>query len=94
MDMDFKEVAKVILELKEQVSELRNQIAGSIHLHKSILSHEETAKYCDISPDYLYQLTSKKVIPFYKPRGKKIYFKRSELDNWLLRNRFQDTVNY
>lgn len=76
--------------LKEEVAELRNQVAGSIHLHKSILSQKETAEYCDLSVDYLYQLTSKGHIPHYKPRGKKIYFKRTELDDWLLQNKFHD----
>ena len=26
-------------------------------------------------------------IPFYKPTNKKIYFKKSDLDNWIMRNR-------
>lgn len=28
-------------------------------------------------------MTSKKEIPFYKPLGKKIYFNKSELDEWI-----------
>ncbi|WP_241147572.1 helix-turn-helix domain-containing protein [Alistipes sp. An54] len=45
-----------------------------------------------ISPDYLYHLTSDKLIPYYKPNGKKIYFLKEEIETWLLRNR-QDTVD-
>ena len=32
-------------------------------------------------------MTSKKQIPHFCPQGKKLYFKRAELDEWLLRNR-------
>lgn len=30
----------------------------------------------------LYKLTSKGDIPYFKPNGKKLYFKRTELDEW------------
>jgi hypothetical protein len=35
----------------------------------------------------LYKLTSTKHIPHFCPQGKKLYFKREELDTWLQRNR-------
>lgn len=88
---DSNEIKSMLSSLLIEVAELRNQVAGSAHLHKSILSQKEAAEYCDLSIDYLYQLTSKGQIPHYKPRGKKIYFKRVELDDWLLRNKFEDT---
>ena len=50
------------------------------------LSFIEAAKYLDISKSYLYQLSCKNRIPHYKPQGKRIYFTKSDLDKWLLRN--------
>ena len=43
----------------------------------------------------MYKLTSSKSIPHYCPQGKRLYFKRADLDNWLLRNRkdSQDEVD-
>ena len=35
----------------------------------------------------MYKHTSLNRIPHYKPEGKLIYFKRQELDEWMLRNR-------
>jgi hypothetical protein len=35
----------------------------------------------------LYKLTSTRRIPHFCPEGKKLFFKRDELDNWLQRNR-------
>ena len=91
MSLEANEIKAMLSTLMQEVSELRNQLAGSIHLHKSILSLKEVAEYCDLSSDYLYQLTSKNLIPYYKPRGKKMYFKRTEIDEWLLKNKFNDS---
>jgi excisionase family DNA binding protein len=41
----------------------------------------------ELSQSHLYKLTSAGSIPHYKPNGKKLYFNREELDQWLLRNR-------
>jgi len=51
------------------------------------MNFENACKYLSISKSYLYKLTWKKKIPFYKPNGKKIYFEKSELNQWLLKNR-------
>ncbi|MCD8031257.1 MAG: helix-turn-helix domain-containing protein [Bacteroides sp.] len=40
-----------------------------------------------MSKTYLYKLTYLKEIPHYKPRGKILYFNRSDLENWVLQNR-------
>lgn len=56
---------------------------------KTVLDIDELARYANLSTSYLYKLTSTGEIPFYKPRGKKIYFKKSEIDDWLLSNKHQ-----
>ena len=48
---------------------------------------EEAAKYMGISMSYLYKLTMRQQIPFYKPMGKMCYFNRHELEEWLQSNR-------
>ncbi len=54
---------------------------------KNILSLAEAAEYLQTSKAQLYKLTSERTIPFYKPNGKKIYFKRDELDEWVYGSR-------
>lgn len=54
---------------------------------KSVLRAEEVAELIGISKGYLYKLTSARQIPYYKPRGGGIYFKREEVEQWMLRNR-------
>lgn len=54
---------------------------------KTVFNIDEVAIYTNLSKQYLYKLTSRKDIPYYSANGKKIYFKKEEIDNWLLRNR-------
>ena len=45
-------------------------------------SINEAANYVNLSPQTLYGFTSKRKIPFIK-KGKKLYFKKDDLDKWL-----------
>lgn len=54
---------------------------------KTVLTAHEACEYMGITESHLYKLTSTGRIPCYKPTGKLVYFDRSELDDWLLRNR-------
>ena len=46
------------------------------------LNLKEAAQYLNLANQTIYGLTSKNEIPFLK-RGKKLYFKKSELENWI-----------
>jgi excisionase family DNA binding protein len=54
---------------------------------EQILSFNETCSFLGYSKSYLYKLTHSRQIPHYKPNGKMLYFKKSDLEDWLLRNR-------
>lgn len=54
---------------------------------KSFMTIGEVAEFMGISKSYLYKLTMEKTIPHYKPLGKKIYFKREDVEEFLFRNR-------
>ena len=49
------------------------------------LTLKEAAEFLDLSQSHLYKLTSERKIPHFKPSGKKIYFDKSELIQWLKR---------
>lgn len=53
---------------------------------KTVLNLDECAAYTGLAKSYLYKLTSLCKIPHYKPHGKRIFFKREEVDAWLLQN--------
>jgi len=58
---------------------------------EEILSLNEAAKFLCASKSFMYKMTSQKIIPHYIPGGKRIYFKKSDLEDWLLKNRIPPT---
>lgn len=68
----------------EHIKDVLDKILEQI---KPVLTFEEACIYCGMSSSSMYKHTSANRIPYYKPEGKLIYFKREELDEWMLRNR-------
>lgn len=54
---------------------------------KEVLTIKDVCKTYDLSISTVYKLTHGKKIPHYKPSGGKVYFKRSEVENYFLSNR-------
>lgn len=79
------------IQILDKLTEIANKLDEQNMLQKAVLNFNEACKYIDVSPSHLYKLTSAKHIPHFCPQGKKLYFRREELDNWLQRNR-QSTV--
>ena len=75
--MDYKE------SIDQRLSRIENLLIGQ----KTVLNFDEVAEYTGLSKSHLYKLTSTGGIPCYKPTGKRIYFDKEEIDNWLLRNK-------
>lgn len=71
----------------ERLDRLEKLIETQAIFTKEVLNFNEACRYLELSHSHLYKLTSSASVPYYKPNGKKLYFKREELDEWLLRNR-------
>lgn len=50
-----------------------------------VLNLNQAAEYVSLSKSAIYKKTSERSIPHFK-QGKKLFFKRSELDDWLTQN--------
>ena len=57
---------------------------------KELYDFEEACQYLGVSNSHLYKLTSQKKIPYYQPTGKKVYFKKSEIDSWITKSKIAD----
>lgn len=61
------------------------------NLNNEVMTSNDVCSMLGISHSYLYVLTSTNKIPHYKPLGKKVYFKRSELTSWLEKSKVEVT---
>lgn len=68
--------------LQERLVQLENNIYST----KNMLTFDEACQYLGVSESLLYKLTSTKDVPHFKPRGKMLYFSKTELDAWLSQN--------
>ena len=80
-------------QIQTELAKINEYISKQAVLKKEILNLTEAALYAGISKSYLYKMTSKRKIPFYRPDSKLIFFKRLELDDWLLKNRMPTVVS-
>lgn len=54
---------------------------------KKVLTIEDVADLTGLSKSHIYNLTCRKEIPYYRLRGKQIYFDRTEVEAWMKQNR-------
>ena len=73
--------------IQKQLAEIKEFITKQSLVTKEVMNLSEAAIYAGISKSYLYKLTAGKALPFYRPATKLIFFKRQEIDAWLLKNR-------
>ncbi len=75
----------------DRIDELQNLLRKK---RKPFLTIQEASEYLGISKNTLYGYTSKGILPFYKLRNRKIYFKISDLNNFVLspKNRTEDSI--
>lgn len=71
----------------KKLNDIYNVIAEQNLLKKEVLDSKETCRYLKMSYSTLSSLTAKSNIPYYKPNKRHLYFKRSELDQWMLQNK-------
>ena len=50
---------------------------------KQMLTFKEACRYLGITKDWLYKMTHRRAIPYFKPGGKMIYFHRADLDAYM-----------
>lgn len=89
--------------MKQDVTlqKLNSNIEQLLKQDENPLSFTEACKYLDVSKSALYKMTCKNLITHFKPNGKKIYFRKSDLSKWLFRVQKravdqieQDALNY
>lgn len=72
-----------LLPLPQKYRAMAKARAKYFNMKKDFMNAAEAANYLSMTKGLLYKLTSTHRIPFYKPMGKRIFFKASELDDWV-----------
>lgn len=67
----------------KKITERLDRIERRLQGQKDVWSVEELAEYTGWSKSHIYRLTSRHQIPHYKPKGGNIFFRRSEIEQWL-----------
>jgi len=65
---------------------LKSAVNNLTALNKDVLDFNEGCFFTSLSKSQMYKLTMQRKIPFFRPEGKKIYFEKARLIEWLLRN--------
>lgn len=81
-------------EIIKRLNELEKLIQEQTIQNKDILSLNEAAKYLGVSKSTLYKMTFENKISYYKPSGKLIYFRKNDLDNFLLKKRIKSNEEW
>jgi excisionase family DNA binding protein len=71
---------------QETILQKLNNLEQLLQQDEKPLSFIEACKYLNLSQSHLYKLTSQGKITHFKPSGKKLYFKKSDLSSWIFRN--------
>ena len=67
-----------------EIAERLRNIESMLEMQKpKPMTFDAAAEYLGISKSHLYKLTSQGKIPHYKPYGRKIYFDKVSLDQWV-----------
>ncbi len=75
---------KLILQKLNQIEKL---LVGT----KEILTIDDLVNYTGFQKSSIYKLVHKNLIPYTKPGGKKLFFQKSKIDEWLLSNSSKST---
>ncbi|MDJ1484232.1 helix-turn-helix domain-containing protein [Cytophagaceae bacterium YF14B1] len=78
-------------EMRFVLQEESNQVHSSQPEPNEILTIDKASQFVSLAKATIYELTSKRQIPFFK-KGKKLYFSKQELQTWILEGKKKTTA--
>ncbi|MDV7187620.1 helix-turn-helix domain-containing protein [Lutibacter sp. TH_r2] len=89
MENPFEIIVEKLNAIENRLASIENKLLTSNNTTRNaieIMSLKQLCEYYDFTKSHIYKLTSNREIPFYK-NGKRLYFKKDEIDQWILENR-------
>lgn len=90
--MSRENLSEKVSRIEERVDRLEKAVSekqDAVQQSKRLLTTEEAAVFLGMTVDGLRGLTHKKLISYYKPNGKNMYFEVDELVAWQKRHHFE-----
>jgi excisionase family DNA binding protein len=85
MENPFEIIADRLERIENILLQLRPE-TKIVETENQILTLKKLCEYVDMAPASIYKRTSDRSIPHYK-LGKKLYFKKDEIDEWMVSNK-------
>jgi len=89
MENPFEIIVEKLTIIEKRLSSIEHKLGCTYNEngYKEVMNLNQLCDYLELSKSHLYKLTSSQEIPHYKRGGKKLYFNKYEIDNWLLQNK-------
>jgi excisionase family DNA binding protein len=84
--ISFEQLPEMMALLLEKVERLESLLLTGKEdgmVLKEMLTTDEAALYMGVSKSWLYKMTMQGELPTYRPGGKRLYLKRSEINDWM-----------
>lgn len=69
-----------------QIISLLKEINLKLGLQKEVFNMDDFCAFTGFSKEYAYQLTSKRILRFFRPSGKQIFFDAEDVKSFLKQN--------
>lgn len=88
--MAEEKLSDIVAQMQQRLSRLETtmELSGIAGVRR-MLTTEEAASFLGMTLDGLRGLTHRKLIPYYKPNGKNMYFDVDELIAWQKKHHFE-----
>lgn len=68
----------------QKLNRLETLIIGT---SKQIFTVDDVVNYTGFSKSYVYKLVHNNILPYSKPNNRTLFFTKSEIDEWLMKNK-------
>lgn len=87
--MNKEQILKAVADIERQAAVLRGILEQPTEQTTDFITIQQAAKMLGITVNGVYRLTHLKKIPYYRPTGKRVYFKIEDINGYLSSNRVQ-----
>ena len=81
--------SEMFLALNDRLDKIEQRLDEISLLTRETLTFDQAYRYLNISASQLYKLRHAGAIAAYKPGGKLLFFKRTDLDAWMMSRRIK-----